>query len=46
MSSGYAKLSDIAGNEIKLSPMAKFNRMKRVSARKSWIMIEDPIQSI
>jgi len=46
MSSGYAKLSDIAGNEIKLSPMAKFSRMERVSARKSWIMIEDPIQSI
>jgi hypothetical protein len=38
MSSGYAKLSDIFGNEIKFKPMAKFTTMKRIGARKSWIM--------
>jgi hypothetical protein len=45
MSSGYAILSNIYGNKIDLHPIPKFSKMKRLSARKSWIMIEDYIQS-
>ena len=40
MSSGYAKLCDIFGKEIPLKPIPKFNLMTRLSARKTWIMIE------
>ena len=43
MKSGYAKLMNVFGSEIKLSPMAKFNKMERISARKSWIMKEEII---
>jgi hypothetical protein len=37
-STGYAILMDIEGEKIKISPMAKFNKMKRVSARKTWLI--------
>lgn len=38
MSTGYAILMDIEGNKVNLKPIPKFNKMKRISARKSWIM--------
>ena len=38
MSTGYAIISDIFGNKIDIKPMPKFTKMKRISARKSWIM--------
>ncbi len=38
MSCGYAILMDIYGTAISLKPMAKFSKMKRISARKSWII--------
>jgi hypothetical protein len=40
MSTGYAVLCDILGNKYSFKPIPKFNKMKRISARKSWIMIE------
>lgn len=40
MSSGYAILSDIFGNNIKLKPIPKFNLLKRISSRKTWITQE------
>jgi len=45
MSHGYAVLSNVYGNKIDLHPIPKFSKMKRLSARKSWIMTEDHIQS-
>ncbi len=39
-STGYAVLMDIAGNTVDLKPIPKFDKMKRVSARSSWIMIQ------
>jgi hypothetical protein len=38
MSSGYAILMDIESKKIALKPMPKFSEMKRISARKSWII--------
>jgi len=38
MSIGYAILMDIFGNKIDLKPTPKFEKMKRIQARKSWIM--------
>ena len=38
MSTGYAILCDVLGNKINFKPGAKFSTMKRLSARKSWIM--------
>ena len=38
MSTGYAILMDINNNKIDLKPMAKFIKMKRISARKSWLV--------
>jgi hypothetical protein len=38
MSSGYAILMDIHGTKIDLKPIPKFSKMKRLAARKSWIM--------
>lgn len=43
MSTGYAILMDLAGNTVALKPIPKFEKMKRVSARRSWIMIQRPI---
>jgi hypothetical protein len=39
MSSGYAILMDITGTKVNLKPMAKFDNMKRISARDSWIIL-------
>ncbi len=38
MSSGYAILMDIEGKKAALKPIPKFTKMRRISARKSWIM--------
>ena len=38
MSTGYAILMDVSGNKLTLKPIPKFDKMKRVSARSSWIM--------
>lgn len=40
MSSGYAILMNINGEKINLKPIPKFEKMKRISARKSWITQE------
>jgi hypothetical protein len=46
MSTGYAILSDLAGKKIDLKPIPKFEKMKRIGARKSWIMSQKIIPSI
>jgi hypothetical protein len=38
MSSGYAILMDIEGKKVDLKPIPKFDTMKRVSARKTWMV--------
>jgi hypothetical protein len=38
MSTGYAILMDIHGNTVALKPIPKFEKMKRVSARSSWMI--------
>jgi hypothetical protein len=43
MSTGYAILMDIFGNKVDFKPIPKFSKMKRLGARKSWIMIENQI---
>ena len=43
MSTGYAILMDIAGNTVTLKPIPKFDTMKRMSARPSWIMTLRPL---
>lgn len=40
MSTGYAILMNIEGKKIDLKPIPKFNKMKRIQARKSWLIIE------
>ncbi|MEA1967798.1 MAG: RRXRR domain-containing protein [Thermodesulfobacteriota bacterium] len=45
MSSGYAILMDIHSNKINLKPIPKFDKMKRISARKSWIISQKTIAS-
>jgi hypothetical protein len=45
MSTGYAILMDIEGNKVEVKPIPKFSKMQRVSARKSWIMIQKTIPS-
>jgi hypothetical protein len=40
MSTGYAILMDISGNKVDLKPIPKFEKMKRVSTRSSWIMTQ------
>jgi hypothetical protein len=39
MSTGYCKLMNIQGEEIKLKPIPKFSKMSRIGARKSWLMV-------
>jgi hypothetical protein len=43
MSTGYAILMDIDGNKLALKPIPKFDKMKRVSARSSWMMMQKTI---
>ena len=43
MSSGYAILMDIDGKKVDLKPIPKFNEMKKVSARNSWIISQKTI---
>ncbi|TMB81997.1 MAG: HNH endonuclease, partial [Chloroflexi bacterium] len=45
MATGYAILMDISGNKLALKPIPKFEKMKRVSARSSWILHQRPIPS-
>jgi hypothetical protein len=45
MSTGYAILMDLAGTKVELKPIPKFEKMRRVSARKSWIMMQKNIPS-
>src|SRR6266446_2200094 len=45
MSTGYAILMDLAGNKVVLKPIPKFENMKRVSARRSWMMTQRTIPS-
>ena len=41
---GYATLMDIQGETVSLKPMAKFEKMERKSARKTWITCYGPIE--
>ncbi|NVM01097.1 MAG: HNH endonuclease [Candidatus Helarchaeota archaeon] len=43
MAIGYAILMDIEGRSQQLKPIPKFIKMKRIIARKSWIMTENLI---
>ncbi len=43
MATGYAILMDIAGHKVALKPIPKFDKMKRVSARSSWMIIQRTI---
>jgi hypothetical protein len=45
MATGYAILMDIFGNTLALKPLPKLEKMKRVSARSSWILQQRPILS-
>ena len=45
MSTGYAILMDIDGNKVALKPIPKFEKMKRVSARSSWMMMQTTISA-
>ena len=40
MSTGYAILMDISGNKVAVKPIPKFDKMRRVGARSSWIMTQ------
>ena len=40
MSTGYTILSNIFGDKINFNHIPKFKKMKRISAQKTWIMIE------
>lgn len=46
MSTGYAILMGADGKKIDIKPIPKFSKMKRVQARKTWIIFQRPIQSI
>lgn len=46
MSTGYAILMDIDGNKVDLKPIPKFEKMKRVRARSSWMMCQAPLPHI
>ncbi|MFL5692217.1 MAG: RNA-guided endonuclease IscB [Ktedonobacteraceae bacterium] len=45
MATGYAILMDIHGNKAALKPIPKFDKMKRVSARSSWMMTQRTMPS-
>ena len=46
MGTGYAILMDIEGNRINFKPIPKFSKMKRTSARSSWIMAIHPMTEV
>ncbi len=43
ISTGYAILMNIFAKKLEFKPIPKFSKMKRIGARKSWIMIENQI---
>jgi hypothetical protein len=43
MSSGYAILMDIHGEKANLTPIPKFSKMRRISARKTWMVTSEKI---
>jgi len=43
MSTGYAILMELSGKKVTLKPLPKFEKMKRVSARSSWMMSQKPM---
>ena len=43
MSTGYSILIDINGKKVDFKPMPKFSKMQRVSARKSWVIMEEKL---
>ncbi|MBF0259262.1 MAG: hypothetical protein HQK62_10555 [Desulfamplus sp.] len=43
MSTGYAILMNIEGSKVDLKPIPKFDRLERISARKSWIISQKTI---
>jgi hypothetical protein len=45
MSTGYSILMGIDGNKIDLKPIPKLKKMKRVSARSSWMMTQRIMES-
>ena len=45
MSTGYAILMHIDGKKVDLKPIPKFDKVKRVGARKSWIMMQRTMPS-
>ena len=46
MSTGYAILMDLHGSKVALKPIPKFDKMTRVSARSSWMMIQRTIPNV
>ena len=46
MSTGYAILMDSKGIKVTLKPMPKFSKMKRIQARKTWVIFQETIQNI
>ena len=46
MSTGYAVLMDMNAQKVNLKPIPKFDKMKRITARKSWIIQAETIQNI
>jgi hypothetical protein len=45
MSTGYAILMELSGSPLALKPIPKFDKMRRVSARSSWMMAQRTIPS-
>ncbi len=45
MSTGYVILMELSGNKVALKPLPKFDKMKRVSARSSWVMRQKTMPS-
>ncbi len=43
MATGYAILMELSGRKVALKPIPKFDKMKRVSARSSWMMRQTPM---